>query len=289
MNREDDMKTVVVDIKDITNLESFQENYSKGKSYNSASTFLTNQITTYTESDQDNVRNSYFPRLFRTGAELRMAYIEKLIKQAEKNEENNLLPSTGYNSIILFDWDDTLLPSHFIDQCLSQGKQMTVQMKEVFTKMEFAVIRLLSLAINHGDVYIVTNATAGWVEYSASIYYPSLAETLQKVKVISARSAFENKFPNNLFMWKMETFKAIRKYYQDIVTNVLCIGDSMFELDAARKMCSEFKEAFCKCIKVKETPKPEQITKQLLLLADNFSKLHGMISNTLIQIGNKVK
>ena len=51
---------------------------------------------------------------------------------------------------------------------------------------------MLGKAKEYGHVYIVTNATDGWVERTARCYLPKVYEAIQEdVKIISARSKYE--------------------------------------------------------------------------------------------------
>lgn len=275
--------------------EGNDNNYNKEKvnmissQYQSnLSSSIENKKTFQTDIEQHE-RNTYYDLYYKTGPELRISYYEKLILHTVYKPSTEY--KTGYNSIIIFDWDDTLLPSCYLkaNNYFNLGKSMPFWIKELFVKMEFAVMRILTLAIQHGDTYIVTNASPGWVEYSQKVYYPCLGETLRKVRIISARGDNEKKYPMNETMWKIETFKELRKIYKDVVTNVVCLGDSRMEWDAAQKMCSEFTESYLKIIKLIETPRPEQMTKQLMLVADQFTTIHSIVKNRIIFIGKKTK
>lgn len=56
----------------------------------------------------------------------------------------------------------------------------------------------------------------------------------RKIEVISARHGYEELFPGDCGKWKIEAFKGIRsKYENDVFTNLICLGDSNIEIDAA--------------------------------------------------------
>ena len=103
-----------------------------------------------------------------------------------------------YNSIIIFDWDDTLLPTTFLESkgIFESVIEFTKFEKQKLTEIEDIILQLLTLAVDKGDVYIITNADKGWVEYSSRIFYPSLSYILKKIKIISAKSKFQEKFPD---------------------------------------------------------------------------------------------
>ena len=95
------------------------------------------------------------------------------------------------------------------------------------------MLRILTLAIERGDVYIITNASPGWVEYSTKIFYPSVMKMLDKVKVISVRGGYEKIYPGNSTMWKIKAFLKMQKQFDsNLVTNIMCLGDSFIEMEA---------------------------------------------------------
>lgn len=70
-------------------------------------------------------------------------------------------------------------------------------MKAQLKALEDAIIKLLSLALTLGNTYIITNAMKGWVEYSSGLWIPGVLQMLEQITVISARSEYEHKFPDN--------------------------------------------------------------------------------------------
>ena len=59
-------------------------------------------------------------------------------------------------------------------------------------KLDEIVDKLINLTSERGEVYIITNATKGWVEYSSKLYLPITNVRLSEksIKIISARSVF---------------------------------------------------------------------------------------------------
>jgi len=97
----------------------------------------------------------------------------------------------------------------------------------------------LSIACDFGDPLIITNAAQNWVEYSSKLFMPKVYATLveKKVRIISARSNYESKYPGNAKKWKSEAFNEISKgYIKDVTTNIICLGDSTIEMEAAREL-----------------------------------------------------
>ena len=72
-----------------------------------------------------------------------------------------------------------------------------------------------------------------------------------------------------------------------LVTNIICLGDSLFEMEAGRILASKFKEAFIKTIKFKEAPKLDELIKQLKLVCHQFISVYSSIKNLTIRVEKK--
>ena len=71
------------------------------------------------------------------------------------------------------------------------------------------------------------------------------------------------------------------------VTNIICIGDSLLEIEAGRILASKFNKAFIKTIKFRETPKLDELLKQLKLVSQKFGSIYSSIKNLTIRIEKK--
>ena len=162
--------------------------------------------------------------------------------------------------------------------------------KEKILKIEQSVFLLLTESIEKGNVYIITNAGKGWVEYSANRFYPSIVELLPKIEIISARGEYEKLYPGNSRQWKIQAFLNLLKNVNiKLVTNIICIGDSLFEMEAGRILASKFTEAFIKTIKFREAPKLDELIKQLKLVCLQFGAIYSSIKNLTIRVEKKKK
>jgi len=231
----------------------------------------------------------YELNFYRNGNDIRQSYLEKLI--STKVWTPNMKPKQ-HNSIIIFDWDDTLLPTSFLTPggIFNENMNLNDIEKEKLLKLEQAVFKLLTEAVEKGNVYIITNAGNGWVEYSANRFYPSIMPILEKIKIISARGEYEKIFPGNSRQWKIEAFLNLQENINiKLVTNIICIGDSLFEMEAGRILASKFKEAFIKTIKFREAPKLDELLKQLKLVCAQFGSIYLSIKNLTIRVERKKK
>ena len=264
------MKTVFIDSK-LQNKEKEPTNETSRSSSLSTTTF------------------DYELNFYRNGNDIRQSYLEKLI--STKVWTPNMKPKQ-HNSIIIFDWDDTLLPTSFLTPggVFNENMNLSDIEKEKLLKLEQAVFKLLTEAVEKGNVYIITNAGNGWVEYSANRFYPSIMPILEKIKIISARGEYEKIFPGNSRQWKIEAFLNLQKSIDiKLVTNIICIGDSLFEMEAGRILASKFTVAFVKTIKFREAPKLDELLKQLKLVCAQFGSIYLSIKNLTIRVERKKK
>lgn len=209
-------------------------------------------------------------------------------------------PSVTYspNTVIMFDWDDTLLASSFLSargyrvDCVespatvgdsSDAAQIRAQ--------EQCVVALLTLALSYGTVNIVTNAEVGWVELSAQKFMPSVLPLLQKVTVLSARSTFEPAYPEAPLKWKYYAFHdrlrsafgdscmdsraaeadiAMQHIAHEMKRNIVSFGDSHVEREAIRAVTRGVLGWRCKSVKFAERPTVEQLRRQLELVTNCF-------------------
>ena len=111
------------------------------------------------------------------------------------------------------------------------------QVREQLASLERIVKTLLQQAIQNGKAFIITNASEGWVQHSASLCMPGLQEDLAQIEIISARSGFEASFPGDSHAWKMHAFLQVsNKLQMEAVTNLLSVGDSHIEMDAVHPL-----------------------------------------------------
>jgi hypothetical protein len=270
-------------------VEVLQEIFPKEKLKREINGFeldLKNKISNSTINSLDTAENSYidlegvkrnsitdYEFNFKTADSLRTSYLTKLISV------NLLKPNfKKYNSVIIFDWDDTLLPTTFISP--NGIFRETTYIEPIYLlkikKLEEFVYKLLDLALSKSDTYIITNAAPGWVQYSAKQFYPSVLPLLKRTHIISARGEFEGKFPNDGRQWKIMAFlNILKRLDHNLVTNLICIGDSVNEMEAAYVLASQINKAVTKTVKFREGPSPEELNKQIRLVIQQFDYIYA--------------
>ena len=202
--------------------------------------------------------------------DFRLNFLRKLSQQKVWVPRSDRAPQ--HQCVIIFDWDDTLLCTSYLNMKPDAASSPSVQ--KHLQSMAATAILLIETAMRFGQTFIITNAMKGWVEYSAAKYIPSLLPTLKKIRVISARTEHETKYPGLYHEWKIQAFLAVQKEMSSqIITNLVSLGDSTIEMDAVHVMGNEFSQALIKTVKFRETPTPEELAKQLELVSQKFEKI----------------
>lgn len=180
----------------------------------------------------------------------------------------------GSTTTIIFDWDDTLLPSSWL---AAKGLRLDFpatlphDVVAELAEHEVSVCALLTKAMAHGTVVIITNAETGWVELSAQRFLPTVVPVLEKLTVVSARSTFEPSFPDNPYQWKVGAFKqqvtsSLAMTRSDLQKAVISFGDSVHERDALHKVVGGMQNTFTKSVKFVERPSLEQLRREVELV-----------------------
>ena len=218
---------------------------------------------------------------------LRKTYYSQLII---KQMWNPTIKSKHHNSIIFFDWDDTLMCTSYLTPSglFSEDINIPEKDKEKIRNLDLLVKSILLKSIEKGIVYIITNAAPGWVEYSANRFYPNASKCLKQVNIISARGIYEKTYPGDTRLWKLKTFQEVMKdINKDLITNLLCFGDSIIEIDAVHNLAEQFSHVYIKTVKFKENPTPNELHKQLVLIMAQFDKIYSNIKNVAIRVEKK--
>ena len=71
---------------------------------------------------------------------------------------------------------------------------------------------------------------------------PITNKVLKKdIEVISARTQYERELPRQYQEWKIRAFlDTTKKLEMSAVTNIVAIGDNIFEIEAAHKLYQQF-------------------------------------------------
>lgn len=206
--------------------------------------------------------------------------------QAASAAESPMMPiptvvNPDQQTVIIFDWDDTLLASTVLHQKGYRLDNTLPPCDEVdsgLQQLQASVVSVLNLALQFGPVHIVTNAETGWVNLSAQKWMPAVVPLLEKVHVISARSTYESEFPDAPLKWKYHAMHSrLSPAFSDSPfrsRHVISFGDSHVEREAVRQVTKEFVDVRCKSVKFAERPTMEQLRRQIELVASCFQYIY---------------
>lgn len=235
-----------------------------------------------------------------------------LLKRTIKKKENNIksikLRNSYYSKLIfsniltykkepkitnifIYDWDDTLMCTSFVAPAgILNLDDLKPADKTNMKNLDQLVSTLLTKSMEHGNVFIITNAAYGWVEYSAKKLYPMTYNILKNIKIVSARGMFEKKLPGDYRQWKSKAFIETMKtsninFYK--TANIISFGDSIIELEASHKLKEIFADGYIKTIKFKESPQPMELIKELKIITSQFDTITSNMRNLSVKVAKK--
>lgn len=193
-------------------------------------------------------------------------------------------PFAPEETLFIFDWDDTILPSTWLQQQglrLDAGSQPNSQHREVLREVASIASKTLSAARRHGTVILVTNAERGWIELSCQKFLPVLFPLLEGIKIVSARTSYEGPKCSAPHQWKLRAFavEITSHYGSDVLgdtaarKNTLSLGDSLHEREALMVATQSLPNCRTKALKFVERPELSQICKQHELVVDCFERI----------------
>jgi len=185
-------------------------------------------------------------------------------------------------TLLIFDWDDTVLPSTWIREKglrLDEESMPTEEQRASLNAVAEAATATLRLAKRYGQTVLVTNAEQGWIELSCKKFMPSLLPMLEGVKLVSARSTYEERGVTSPFEWKFLAFDVeISEFAMGSAAavqrkNIISVGDSAHEREALIRATQCMPECFTKSLKFAERPDLDQLLTEHELIGGCFSHI----------------
>jgi len=212
----------------------------------------------------------------------RVQYLTKLSHEKVWVPKEQRPPT--HQTLIVFDWDDTLMYTTFLLH--GKGRAVTPATARHLQNIERTAYALLEKAMGLGTTVIVTNAQEGWVEECVKWHMPSMKPLLRKVPVISARTLHETEC-SDVGQWKNRAFLELGKQLSldpEMITNLVSVGDSNFEMEAAHLLGEQFPHSLLKTVKLKERPSCEELMKELDLITPKFQIMVERAHNMKIRL-----
>lgn len=227
--------------------------------------------------------------------------------EASLRAEGECISEGGCQSLLIFDWDDTLHPTAALAVAnrLAPGAVSAGQVAAAaaagaaasgVTDSDLeacanAAVRALRAAKALGRVVIVTNAINGWVHDTAFRFMPQIIGELATLTVISARSVFEPLGVTEPWRWKTLCFRRLLDCFPcdpnglQRHRNLFSIGDSWHERSAAIAAVQDVGSNFyVKSLKLTELPSPERLAFQLDRCTEHLSWLAAFDGHLDLQV-----
>lgn len=143
-------------------------------------------------------------------------------------------------NIFIIDWDDTLFPTYWINKNLIDlsKPELLSEYKIYFLELDKTISTLLESLNKIGDIWIVTNATIGWIKTCLSVLDITRKIIISNsIRIVSARDSYSSN-NNSPTEWKILTFQDImediiiktnKKIKPNTFINIISIGDAMYE------------------------------------------------------------
>lgn len=175
----------------------------------------------------------------------------------------------GEKTLIIVDWDDTLLPTTWI----SWNKEVNLRNSNFG-----GIVRdFLKKATELGQVVIITNADPAWVYETSELYLPEILYYLRVIPICSARQ-FAQKGPNDMKYWKYRAFNCVIQQFSNSfegIKNIVSIGDSQWDRDAVFGVFETNKnvQIMPKAVKFLGSPSFEALGEEILILTSKLEEV----------------
>jgi len=174
-------------------------------------------------------------------------------KDPELFEQTDQTDEDQKDTILIFDWDDTLCPTAWAERTLGFDDDMNVvtplnlRQKQELDGLSQRIERLLTSAMMFGTVVIVTNADRPWVSVMCGILLPRIKDLIDSIPVYYAGEFLSYDDSYTLSRVKLMVggkAKAMRSaitefYGQRGWKNIISIGDAIWELKAIKEVVTQ--------------------------------------------------
>jgi len=210
---------------------------------------------------------------------------------------SDFAPFAIEDTFLIFDWDDTLLPTTWIEKqgLRLDGPAPSEEQDQELQRMAEHATQTLKAAKALGEVILVTNAERGWVELSCKKFMPGLCSSLQDLRILSARSTYEHQGVARPSEWKYLAFQHELERFCDeqhpVIgqadtaagatrrRNVISIGDSPHEREALIRVTAHMPDSRVKAVKLMARPEVQQLRQEHEIISDCFRDLVNLDGN----------
>jgi len=156
--------------------------------------------------------------------------------------------------------------------------------------IEDEAIKLVTACLQNALVVVITNAKQGWVEFSSNFFMPRLHAIMMRgyLRVLSARVDYEEMYPFDTYKWKEMAFQKLWREENFLdkaaILNLMAIGDSDYEMEAAKLFAQQSDRCLVKLVKMRENPTFDELYKELAIINDRYQYIFSQFKNLTIKL-----
>lgn len=217
--------------------------------------------------------------------------------------------------MILLDWDDTVLPSTVLTLHGVEADRLEIPggLKRALGVLEKSVHKFLVYGVEYGQIIVVTNSDVGWVELSGKRFMPQIYHLMQEreikvgiayrphllytyltVRLLSRLCHSQVVYAKSLYRSIASTLAeckaiAFREQVELLYpgaeeVNVIAIGDSKVEVDAAHDLAQGMPTGCVKVVRFPANPTLEILNSQFSVLRKRFDDIWKGENSTEIRL-----
>lgn len=194
------------------------------------------------------------------------------------------VPIPPENTLIILDYDDTLLPTNWaaVQNRVALNDPVPPELLAPLAELSEIAIQTIDACLRAAMVVIVTNASVEWVSRSGEKFIPDILRHVQSqgIEIISARDRLQSTgLPQR--RWKTRVFEEIindvfgDRLRDGTECSVISIGDGDGEREACLEMCRTLgvSEWFFKSLKLLAQPTCSQLISEHMLIQQAFADI----------------
>ena len=178
-------------------------------------------------------------------------------------------------TIFLFDWDDTLMCTHFINL---KNQNLTEDEQYIVNNLGKVVWKFLKKCSEYGKIIIMTNSSEEWMKKTAVNFLKISEKMFENIKIISTRDKYLKKGIEKS-KWKEIALNELLLKYGDKIENLICASDSEKDIEVFKNISKENKEINISTIKFKSKPSPLIMIKEIKYLSNFLYETIGSNKN----------
>ena len=178
-------------------------------------------------------------------------------------------------TIFLFDWDDTLMCTHFINL---KNQNLTEDEQYIVNNLGKVVWKFLKKCSEYGKIIIMTNSSEEWMKKTAVNFLKINEKMFENIKIISTRDKYLKKGIEKK-KWKEIALNELLLKYGDKIENLICASDSEKDIEVFKNISKENKEINISTIKFKSKPSPLIMIKEIKYLSNFLYETIGRNKN----------